>query len=186
MHEGRGLTLREPVLADILPMHVAAWMTELKTQPRRKARRAPDTADAKPLSLPTIKQRLAAIRHLFDWLVTGHVMRSNPALSVRGDRHVVRKGKTPVLDASEVRVLLGSISGTSHIDLRDKALIGLMLYSFARIGAVVAMRVEDVFWQNSRLWVRLHEKGGKHHEMPCNHNAEAYLHDLYRRNRPGG
>jgi site-specific recombinase XerD len=166
------------VLADILPMHVAAWMTELKTQPRRKAKRAPDTAeaDAKPLSLPTIKQRLAAIRHLFDWLVTGHVMRSNPALSVRGDRHIVRKGKTPVLDASEVRVLLNSISGTKHVDLRDKALIGLLLYSFARIGAVVAMRVEDVFWQNRHLWVRLHEKGGKHHEMPCNHNAEAYLH----------
>ncbi len=75
-----------------------------------------------------------------------------------------------------MRVLLDSIGGTSHIDLRDKALIGLMLYSFARIGAVVAMRVEDVFTQNRRLWVRLHEKGGKLHDMPCNHNAEAFLH----------
>jgi integrase len=63
-----------------------------------------------------------------------------------------------------------------HIDLRDKALIGLMLYSFARIGAVVAMKVEDAFTQNRRLWVRLHEKGGKLHDMPCNHNAEAFLH----------
>ena len=86
--------------------------------------------------MPTVKLRLAAIRHLFDWLVTGHVLRSNPALSVRGPRHVVRKGKTPVLDAGEVRALLDSITGTSPIDLRDKALIGLMLYSFARIGAV--------------------------------------------------
>ncbi len=126
--------------------------------------------------MPTVKLRLAAIRHLFDWLVTGHVVRSNPALSVRGPRHVVRKGKTPVLDAGEVRALLDSISRHVAIDLRDKALIGLMLYSFARIGAVVAMKVEDVFSQNRRLWVRLHEKGGKHHEMPCNHNAEAYLH----------
>jgi integrase len=90
--------------------------------------------------------------------------------------HVVRKGKTPILDAAEVRALLDSIVGTSHIDLRDKALIGLMLYSFARIGAVVAMKVEDVYTQNRRLWVRLHEKGGKLHDMPCNHNAETYLH----------
>jgi site-specific recombinase XerD len=146
-------------LSDILPIHVAAWIKDLKATH----------------AVPTVKLRLAAIRHLFDWLVTGHVLRSNPALSVRGPRHVVRKGKTPVLDGSEARALLDSISGTSPIDLRDKALIGLMLYSFARIGAVVAMKVEDVFSQNRRLWVRLHEKGGKHHEMPCNHNAEAYL-----------
>jgi site-specific recombinase XerD len=148
------------LLADIQPVHVAAWIKQSKLSH----------------SVPTAKLRLAAIRHLFDWLVTGHVMQTNPALSVRGPRHVVRKGKTPVLDAAEVRVLLDSIGETSHIDLRDKALIGLMLYSFARIGAVVAMKVEDVFTQNRRLWVRLHEKGGKLHDMPCNHNAEIYLH----------
>jgi site-specific recombinase XerD len=148
------------LLADVQPVHVAAWIKHSKLTH----------------SIPTVKLRLAAIRHLFDWLVTGHVMNTNPALSVRGPRHVVRKGKTPVLDAAEVRVLLDSIGGTSHIDLRDKALIGLMLYSFARIGAVVAMKVEDVFTQNRRLWVRLHEKGGKLHDMPCNHNAEAFLH----------
>jgi site-specific recombinase XerD len=147
-------------LTNILPVHVAAWIKQLKTTH----------------SVPTVKLRLAAIRHLFDWLVTGHVMQTNPALSVRGPKHVVRKGKTPILDAAEVRTLLDSINGTSHIDLRDKALIALMLYSFARIGAVVAMKVEDVFVQNRRLWVRLHEKGGKLHDMPCNHNAEAFLH----------
>jgi len=59
--------------------------------------------------------------------------------------------------------------------LRDRALIGLMVYSFARIGAALSMRVEDVFMQNRRLWVRLHEKGGKRHEMPCHHNLEDYL-----------
>jgi site-specific recombinase XerD len=148
------------LLTDIQPVHVAAWIKQSKLSH----------------SIPTAKLRLAAIRHLFDWMVTGHVMRTNPALSVRGPRHVVRKGKTPILDAAEVRVLLDSIGGTSNIDLRDKALIGLMLYSFARIGAVVAMKVEDVFTQNRRLWVRLHEKGGKLHDMPCNHNAEIYLH----------
>jgi integrase/recombinase XerC len=58
-----------------------------------------------------------------------------------------------------------------------------MVYSFARIGAALAMRVEDVFMQNRRLWVRLHEKGGKRHEMPCHHNLEDYLTRLYRRLR---
>ncbi len=146
-------------LTEVQPLHVAAWVEELK----------------RALSVPTVKLRLAAIRHLFDWLVTGQVMQINPAAAVRGPKHVVRKGKTPVLDASEVRTLLDSINGTSHIDLRDKALIGLMLYSFARIGAVVGMKVEDVFTQNRRQWIRLHEKGGKLHDMPCNHNAEAFL-----------
>lgn len=51
-----------------------------------------------------------------------------------------------------------------------------MVYSFARIGAVVKMKVEDVYVQNRRLWVRLHEKGGKRHEMPCHHSLKQYLH----------
>src|SRR3546814_17982119 len=66
------------------------------------------------------------------------------------------------------------IDATTPAGLRDRALIGLMVYSFARIGAALAMRVEDVFVQNRRLWVRLHEKGGKRHEMPCHPNLETY------------
>jgi site-specific recombinase XerC len=100
----------------------------------------------------------------------------NPASSVRGPSHSVKRGKTPVLDPSEARVLLDSIDLTTPIGLRDRALIGLMVYSFARIGAAVAMKVEDVYVQNRRLRVRLHEKGGKRHEMPCHHNLETYLH----------
>lgn len=72
-------------------------------------------------------------------------------------------------------MLLAAIDLTTPIGLRDRALIGLMVYSFAHIGAALAMRVEDVFVQNRRLWVRLHEKGGKQHEMPCHHNLEEYL-----------
>ncbi|MGV7245521.1 tyrosine-type recombinase/integrase, partial [Caballeronia sp. M23-90] len=96
--------------------------------------------------------------------------------SVRGPSHTTRKGKTPVLDATEARQLLDSIDVSTPIGLRDRALIALMVFSFARIGAAVAMRVEDVYVQNKRLWVRLREKGGKHHEMPCHHTLEAYLH----------
>ena len=149
-----------PSIAAVQPLHVAAWI-ELQTKSR---------------AAPTAKLRLAAIRHLFDWLVMGQIVPLNPAASVRGPAHSVRKGKTPVLDPAEARLLLDSIDVSTPIGLRDRALIALMVYSFGRIGAVLAMKVEDVFVQNRRLWVRLREKGGKRHEMPCHHTLEAYLH----------
>ena len=129
-------------------------------------------------SPPTVKQHLAAIRMLFDWLVVGQVLPMNPAASVRGPKHVVKKGKTVVLASTQARELLDSIDTSTLIGLRDRALIGVMAYSFARVSAVVNMDVED-YWQNGkRWWLRLHEKGGKHHEVPAHHNAEAYL-DAY-------
>jgi integrase len=100
----------------------------------------------------------------------------NPAVSVRGPSHVVRQGKTPVLEADEARALLDSIDVSRPIGLRDRALIALMVFSFARIGAALGMKVEDLFTQNRRLWVRLREKGGKAHAMPCHHSLEEYLH----------
>lgn len=102
----------------------------------------------------------------------------NPASSVRGPKHVVKRGKTPVLSSAEARELLDSIDLTELVGLRDRALIGLMVYSFARVGAAVAMDVEDYFQQGKRCWFRLHEKGGKRHDVPAHHNAEAYL-DAY-------
>ena len=146
-------------IREVEPLHVAAWIE----------------GQARQRSAPTVKQQLAAIRHLFDWLVTGQIVPTNPAASVRGPSHVVKTGKTPVLDPEEVRRLMAGIETHTHAGLRDRALIGLMVYSFARIGAALAMRVEDVYTQNRRLWVRLREKGGKRHEMPCHHNLEDYL-----------
>ena len=127
------------------------------------------------LAAPSIKQRLAALRHLFDWLVVGQVVPTNPAASVRGPQHVVRGGKTPVLDPAEARTLLDSIDTSKPVGLRDRALIALMVYSFARVGAALSMKIEDVYTQSRRLWLRLHEKGGKEHKMPCHHNLEEYL-----------
>lgn len=147
-------------LRDLEPVHVAAYIEGLQGR----------------LSAPSIKVALAAIRMLLDWLVVGQVIAVNPASSVRGPRYSVKKGKTPVLAAEEARALLNSIDPSSLIGLRDRALIALMVYTFARVGAVVKMRVEDMFVQRRRTWVRLHEKGGKAHEMPCHHNLEAYLH----------
>lgn len=154
-----------PSIAAVQPLHLAAWI-ELQTATH---------------AAPTVKQRLAAIRHLFDWLVTGQIVPHNPAASVRGPSHTTKKGKTPVLDAAEARQLLDSIDVTTPIGLRDRALIALMVFSFARVGAALAMRVGDVYVQNRCLWVRLREKGGKRHEMPCHHTLEAYLHEYLER-----
>ena len=131
-------------------------------------------------SAPTVKQHLAAIRMLFDYLVTGGVeaMPFNPAAAVRGPSYVVKKGKTPVLKPEEARLVLDSIDTGTLVGLRDRALIGVMVYSFARVGAVVSMDVRDYYQQGKRWWLRLHEKGGKRHEVPAHHNAEAYL-DAY-------
>ncbi len=147
-------------LCDIEPVHVAAYIEILWQR----------------LAAPSVKQHLAAIRMLFDWLVVGQVIATNPASSVRGPKHSVRKGKTPVLAADEARLLLDSIDIRTHVGLRDRALIGLMVYTFARVGAALQIKVEDVYVQNRRTWVRLHEKGGKRHEMPCHHNLDEYLH----------
>ena len=143
----------------VQPLHVAAWIEQ---QTRAHA-------------APTVKVRLAALRHLFDWLVTGQVVAVNPAAPVRGPAHAVNAGKTPVLAPDEARALLDSIDTTAQAGLRDRALIALMVYSFARIGAALGMKVEDVFTQTRRLWVRLREKGGKPHAMPCHHQLESYL-----------
>lgn len=163
-------------LRDVQPVHVAAYIEGLKSR----------------LSAPSIKLQLAGIRVLFDWLVVGQVIPINPASSVRGPKHSQKKGKTPVLSAEEARDLLDSIAtvrktrlpdGTEAdrpdlVGLRDRALIALMAYTFARVGAAAGkMRVEDVYMQTRRTWVRLHEKGGKRHEMPCHHKLEAYLHE---------
>jgi integrase/recombinase XerD len=146
-------------LAEVEPIHVAAFVE----------------AQLRLHSKPTVKQRLAALRMLFDWMVVGQVLPVNPAHAVRGPKHTQRRGKTPVLQADEARAMLDTIDTTSLPGLRDRALIGLMVYTFARVGAAISMRVEDYFVQGRRGWVRLHEKGGKEHEMPTHHNLDHYL-----------
>jgi len=145
----------------IQPVHVAAWIEEL----------------GKTHAVPTVKQRLAAIRHLFDWFVVQQVVPVNPTASVRGPKHVVKRGKTPVLEPDETRALIDAIDTSKIVGLRDRALIGVMTYTFARIGAAAALKVADVYQQNRRLWLRLTEKGGKIHDVPCHHNLEAWLSD---------
>ena len=151
-------------LHDIEPIVVSAFIEQL----------------AATHAKPTVKQHLAAIRMLFDWLVIGQILPSNPAAAVRGPKHVVRRGKTPVLSAEQARELLDSIDCTKLVGLRDRALIAVMLFSFARVGAVVAMNIEDYYPEGKRWWFRLHEKGGKLHHVPAHHTAEECL-DAYLR-----
>jgi integrase/recombinase XerD len=153
--ESYGLTLKT-----IEPMIVAAYIEQHKS------------------SIPTIKQHLSALNMLFDWLVTGQIIPFNPAASVKSPRYSIKKGKTPVLLPEEARELLESISTENLIGLRDKALIAVMVYSFARVSAIVQMQVKDYYASGKRYWLRLHEKGGKFHEVPVHHKAEEYL-DMY-------
>jgi integrase len=126
---------RDLRLSAIRPFHVAAWVEQLQEKYRA----------------PAVKQQLAAVRMLFDWLVTGQVVPMNPPGAVRGPKHVVKTGKTPVLDPAEWRRLIDSIPTGSVRDLRDRAL------------------VEDLRPQGTGWQVQLHEKGGKQHAMPCHH-----------------
>ena len=126
-------------LARIEPIHVAAWIERRITH----------------VSTPTVKQELAALRKLFDWLVLGQVLPASPAAFVRGPSHSVRIGSTPVLTVDQARALLSSIPEDTVSGQRDRALIGLMIYSFARIGAALALNVGDLFREQHRLNVRL-------------------------------
>ncbi len=160
-------------LHQVQPIHIAAYLKALQGK----------------LSAPTVKQHLAALRMLFDWLVIGHILDVNPAHAVRGPKHSVKKGKTPVLAADEARALLDSIAVTRTVTLddgseaeqpllmglRDRALIGVMVYTFARVSVALGMRVGDYYIQRRQGWVRLHEKGGKLHTLPCHHNLDRYL-----------
>jgi site-specific recombinase XerD len=146
--EGRGLSL-----TTIRPYDVATYI-----ETRGLTHSAPD-----------VKQQLAAVRMLFDWLIIGQVVPTNPAAAVRGPKHVVKIGKTPVLEGSEWRKLLDGIPTTTVRDLRDRALIATLTYSFARITAALTMKVEDLRPKGAGWQIVLHEKGGKHHVMPCHH-----------------
>ncbi len=124
-------------LMDIEPVHVAAYIEQLGLR----------------LAKPSVKQNLAALRMLFDWLVVGQVVATNPAAPVRGPKYTVKKGKTAVLAAEEARTLIDSIPTDTLVGLRDRALIATMVYTFARVGAVLQMRVEDVYIQGRRTGV---------------------------------
>ena len=155
--EGHGLAL--PAIQSV---HVAAWVE----------------GQARQLAAPTVKQQLAAVRMLFDWLVVGQIMPTNPALNVRGPSHVVSTGKTAMPTRDEAKALLAGIPTDTLIGLRDRALVATLFYTFSRVSAVLGMRVEDYYPVGKQWWLRRREKGGKEHTMPANPVLQGYL-DAY-------
>lgn len=133
--------------------------------------RSHDGADA------TIKQHLAALRKLYDWLVTQQVVSENPFSPVRGPKLVRNEGETPALSAEEVRALFSALEKEDTIvALRDRALIGTMLYTFGRVGAVVRMQVGDYApAEAGKRVLHLREKGGKRHRVPAHHRLRELM-----------
>jgi integrase/recombinase XerD len=164
-------------LASIRPLHVSAYI------------------ESKPLTAPSIKQHLGALRGLFNWLVIKQVVPENPALFVKGPRFSRKIGVTPIMEAKEVRVLLDSIPITRRIKvpkklggrykevadikgLRDRAAIAIMAYTFARVSAVAGLTRADYTLEGKRARLRLLEKGNKEQLVWLHDEAEAYL-DAY-------
>ncbi|MGQ7848655.1 tyrosine-type recombinase/integrase [Granulosicoccus sp. 3-233] len=148
-------------LHDITSVHIAAYVEKLGEE----------------YAPPTVKQHLAALRMLFDFLIIGQIMPTNPAHAVRGPKHVVKKGKTPILVKDEIKQLFDSIDATTSVGLRDRAMIATLFYTFGRVSAVVGLNREDVYTQRRKTWLRFREKGGKVHEAPCHHLLDEYLLD---------
>lgn len=146
-------------LTGVRPIHVAAYIEQLQSS----------------MKAPSVKQHLACIRMLFSWLVTGQIIPSNPAADVRGPRHSIKKGSTTVMSSQETTDFLSSLDTSHVVGLRDRAFIAVMVYTFARVSAVVNLKVEDYFPLKKRWWLRLQEKGGKVNEMGCHHKLEQYL-----------
>ena len=149
-------------LETVEPVHVAAYVEQDDRSPA------------------TIKQHLSAISRLYDWLVTGQVVESNPAAPVRPPKLVVDEGKTPVLTAEETRELIDSMVDDNDdvAQLRDRAIIGTMVYTFARVSAVARLDVSDYYRAGHRWKLHLQEKGGKRRDLPVHHKAGEYL-DAY-------
>ncbi|SEB02386.1 tyrosine-type recombinase/integrase [Rubrimonas cliftonensis] len=146
-------------LVDLTPLHVGAWVEGLG--------RTHEPA--------TVKARLAAVRSYGDWITASHIIPYNPAAPVRGPRHVVRRGNTPALSREDARRLVQAIDVSSVVGLRDRALVGVMLYALARVGAAVGLRVGDLERRERALWLRLREKGGRIHETPASRALEGWL-----------
>ena len=164
-------------LASIRPLHVSAYI------------------ESKALTAPSIKQHLAALRGLFNWLVVKQVVPENPALFVKGPKFSRKIGITPIMEAKEMRVLLDSTPTTRRIKiarnhgggykevadikgLRDRAAMAIMGYTFARVSAVVGLTRRDYRLEGKRARLRLLEKGNKEQLVWLHHEAEAYL-DAY-------
>jgi integrase/recombinase XerD len=148
---------RELELVQVMPADVGRHLDEL------------------PLAPPTRKLHLAALRQFFDQLVLRHALVFNPALSVRGKRYQVIEGKTPEISREHARRLLSSIDTSHIVGLRDRAVIAILIYTAARVGAVAKLRRADFYETGDQYCLRFHEKGGKVREIPVRHDLQRWI-----------
>lgn len=133
--------------------------------------------DSLPLATVTKKLHLAAIRRLFDFLVMRHAVILNPAATVRTERHQVIEGKTPEIGVESARRLLASLDTSHVVGLRDRAILAVLIYTAARVGAVAKLRRADFYWSADQACLRFTEKGGKSREIPVRHDLQQFISD---------
>lgn len=131
--------------------------------------------DGLPVGASSKRIDLAALRRLFDLLVQRHAVVLNPAACVRGERLVVVEGRTPEITVEQARRLLASVKATTLIGLRDKAILSVLVYTAARVGAVARLRVGDYDDIGDQHGLRFREKGGKLREIPVRHDLQRLL-----------
>jgi site-specific recombinase XerD len=156
--ESRGLALNQ-----VKPSDVGEYIKTLSKD------------DGSPASKPTKKLHLAGIRHFFDKCVVRHAVMLNPALSVRGPKHSVIEGKTTALSPEQARKVLASIDTTSVVGLRDRAIIGVLVYTACRVGTVAKLHRRDYYSDGRQRYLRLDEKGGKSREIPVRQDLEVFI-----------
>ncbi len=125
----------------------------------------------------TKKLHLSGLRHFFDTLVTRHVIVLNPASSVRGERLQVVEGKTPEISIEQARRLMRSLDTSTVIGLRDRAIIAILIYTAARVGAISKLRRNDFYNTGDQFCLRFHEKGGKSREIPVRFDLQQFIHE---------
>lgn len=147
-----GLTLTQ-----ISPKFIRAWLERMS------------------VSIPTKKLKLSAVRHFFDLAVTRHAVPLNPALSVRGERFKVIEGQTPEITVQQARKLLRACDDKTLVGLRDKAIISTLIYTAARVGAVITLLAGDFANTGEQWHLKFREKGGKVREIPVRHDLQLLL-----------
>lgn len=144
-------------LARIAPGDVGAYFQEL------------------PRAVPTKKLHLAALKRFFDNLVNRHAVVINPAATVRAERYAVVEGKTPEIQPGQAETLLKSIAITDPVGLRDRAILAVLIYTAARVGAVAKLTIKSLKHDGTQYNLRFSEKGGKSREIPVRHDVERAL-----------
>lgn len=150
-------------LSEISPAVVAAHIQSLTLENGDEA------------SVPTKKLHLAAIRHFFDLAVMRHAVLLNPATSVRGPRLRQTEGKTPAVSSADARRVLNAVDISTVVGLRDRAVIGILIFTAARGGAVARLRLRDYGYDTSQHMLTFREKGGRLRKIPVRHDLQNFL-----------